>query len=205
MRGPPERKYGLRARTSWAGVCGVVSRDFLSSFVARVTIVRALSDRPSSDSGVVIARGRPLFCGAAALTTLAIALASGLKDVPGTWRWLSRQRSQFAHLSPQERAQEPGTAQLLPVDAFDFFRSKLRSGERYYLAVKGGTFITGVDRATAGRIFGRYYLLPAIQVDDPAKADTIFTVGVDPHTLGVPLGPVEKFPGGNYFEARVQR
>jgi hypothetical protein len=134
-----------------------------------------------------------------------IALASGLKELPGTWRWLSGQRSQFAHLSAQERAEEPGTAQLLPVDAFDFFRTELDKGDRYYLAVKRGTFSAGVDRATAGRIFGRFYLLPAVQVDAPANADVVLTVGIDPHSLGVRLGRVSKFPGGNYFAARVQR
>jgi hypothetical protein len=140
-----------------------------------------------------------------ALAALVIALVSGLKDLPGTWDWLSGQRDQFEHLSAAERAREPGTAQLLPVDAFDFFRSKLREGDRYYLAVTKGGFSTGVDRATAGRIFSRFYLLPAIQVDVPEKANVVLTVGVDPHTLGVPLERVEKFSGGNYFEARVRR
>jgi hypothetical protein len=65
-----------------------------------------------------------------------------------------RQRAQFDDLSAQERAQEPGTAQLLPVDAFDFFRTKLREGERYYLAVTPGRLHEGVDRAQAGRVFG---------------------------------------------------
>ena len=121
-----------------------------------------------------------------------------------TWDWLSSQHAQFAPLSAQERAQEPGTAQLLPVDAFDFFRSKLRDGDRYYIAAKRGGFETGVDRATASRIFARYYLLPAIQVDDPRNADIVFTVGVDPHSLGVGLARTEKFSGGNYFAARVR-
>jgi len=141
----------------------------------------------------------------AALAVLAVALASGLKELPGTWRWLSEQRSQFAHFTAQEREQEPGTAQLLPVDAFDFFRTKLSEGERYYLAVTPGGFTSGVDRAQAARIFGRFYLLPAVQVGTPQEAQVILTVGVDPHSLGVPLGPVEKFSGGNYFAARVQR
>jgi hypothetical protein len=141
----------------------------------------------------------------AAIAAAAVALASGLKDLPGTWRWLSRQRTQFAGLSAQERAQEPGTAQLLPVDAFDFFRSRLREGDRYYLAVERGGFSAGVDRATAGRIFGRFYLLPSVQVASPGKADVILTVGIDPRSLGVPLGRVEKFSGGNYFVARVRR
>jgi len=139
------------------------------------------------------------------LAALAIAVASGLKELPGTWDWLSGQRAQFETFSAQERAEEPGTAQFLPVDAFDFFRAGLRAGDRYYLAVTRGAFVTGVDRATAARIFGRFYLLPAIQVDGPQQADVVLTVGIDPHTLGVPLGPVEKFEGGNYFEARVRR
>jgi hypothetical protein len=158
-----------------------------------------------ADFSFVTGGGRISLCTAAALATLAIALVSGLKELPGTWRWLSGQRTQFATLSAQERAQEPGTAQLLPVDAFDFFRSKLRGGDRYYLAVRRGTFTAGVDRATAGRIFSRFYLLPAIQVDAPANADVVLTVGIDPHSLGVPLGPVAKFPSGNYFTARVER
>jgi hypothetical protein len=150
-------------------------------------------------------RARIALSTATALATLAVALVSGLEELPGTWRWLSVQRSQLAPLSAQERAQEPGTAQLLPVAAFDFFRSKLRGSDRYYLAVTRGTFTAGVDRATAGRIFGRFYLLPAIQVEAPADADVVLTVGIDPHSLGVPLGPIAKFSGGNYFAARVQR
>lgn len=142
---------------------------------------------------------------AAAIAALIVALASGLKDLPGTWDWLSGQRTQFESFSAEERAQEPGTAQFLPVDAFDFFRSRLGKGDRYYLAVTKGGFAAGVDRATAGRIFSRFYLLPSIQVDTPAKADVVLTVGVDPHSLGVPLGRVEKFSGGNYFVARVRR
>jgi hypothetical protein len=140
----------------------------------------------------------------AAVAALAIALASGVKDLPGTWDWLSGQRAQFAPLSAQERGQEPGTAQFLPVDAFDFFRAKLGDGDRYYLAVTKAGFTTGVDRGTAARIFGRFYLLPAIQVAAPAEADVVLTVGIDPHSLGLSLGQVAKYPGGNYFAARVQ-
>ena len=154
---------------------------------------------------VVSGRARTASSAAAAVAALVVALASGLKDLPGTWDWLSGQHAQFAALSADERAREPGTAQLLPVGAFDFFRGKLGDGDRYYLAVTRGGFSSGVDRATAARIFGRFYLLPAIQVDSPEKADVVLTVGIDPRSLGVSLGPISKFPGGNYFEARVRR
>jgi hypothetical protein len=154
---------------------------------------------------VVNGRARTASSAAAAVAALVVALASGLKELPGTWRWLSGQRTEFESFTASERMQEPGTAQLLPVDAFDFFGSKLHEGDRYYIAVRSGGFAAGVDRAQAGRIFSRFYLLPAIQVDSPAKADVVLTVGIDPHSLSVPLEPVAKFSGGNYFAARVQR
>jgi hypothetical protein len=141
---------------------------------------------------------------ALAATALLVALGSGINDFPVTWDWLSGQHAQFADLSPQERAREPGTAQLLPVDAFDFFRSKLHDGDRYYIAARRGGFQTGVDRATASRIFARYYLLPAVQVDAPEDADIVFTVGVDPKSLGVPLARAQKFSDGEYYVARVR-
>jgi len=140
---------------------------------------------------------------AAAAAALLVALASGIKDYGGTWDRLSRQRSEFASLSAGERAQEPGTAQLLPVDAFDFFRAHVRKGERYAIVVKPGSFQAGVDRPQATRIFARYYLLPAIQIADPARAEIVFTVGIDPHTLGIPFAAVDKFGGGAYYAARV--
>jgi hypothetical protein len=207
--GPPERKNGRRARTSSGNGCGLVSRCFVSSLVARSKSVRGGRDCSSSrGSGVswsdlTVVSGRAQAV--AAVGALAIALASGVKELPGSWRWLSGQRDQFEHLTAQERAQEPGTAQLLPVDAFDFFRSKLRERDRFYLAVRKGNFTAGVDRATAARIFGRFYLLPAILVDAPADADVVLTVGIDPRSLGVSLGPVAKFSGGNYFAARVRQ
>jgi hypothetical protein len=152
-----------------------------------------------------VVKGRARTAAAvAAVAALLLALASGINDLPVTWDWLSSQHAQFARLSPVERRQEPGTAQLLPVDAFDFFRSKLHDGDRYYIAAKPGGFQTGVDRATASRIFARYYLLPAVQVDDAADADIVFTVGVDPRSLGVRLAHTQKFSGGNYYASRVR-
>jgi hypothetical protein len=217
FNGPPERKDGRRARTSSGPGCGLVARSFVSSFVARSAIVRVKRHRPSiapcharsgprrADLSVVNGGARIALSAAAAVAALVIALASGVKELPGTWRWLSGQRNEFESMSDFQRAQEPGTAQLLPVDAFDFFHSKVGEGDTYFLAVRSGGFAAGVDRATAGRIFSRFYLLPAVQVDLPAKAAVVLTVGVDPHSLGVPLGPVSKFAGGNYFAARVKR
>lgn len=142
---------------------------------------------------------------AAVVVAFAAALVSGAKDYRATWDWLSGQRSQFAHFSATEQRQEPGVAQLLPVDAFEFFRSHLRKGDTYVVVARPKNFQTGVDAAQATRIFSRYYLLPAIQVADPAKADFVISVGLDPHTAGVPLARVWKFGGGQYFVGVVRR
>lgn len=142
---------------------------------------------------------------AAVVVAFAVALVSGAKDYRATWNWLSGQRAQFVHFSATERRQEPGVAQLLPVDAFEFFRSHLRKGDTYVVEAEPKGFQTGVDAAQATRIFSRYYLLPAIQVADPARADFVISVGLDPHSAGVPLARVWKFGGGQYFVGAVRK
>ena len=141
----------------------------------------------------------------AAAAALLVALGSGINDFPVTWDWLSSQHAQFAHLTPagaqrRSRARRNSSPSMRSTSS----GSKLHDGDRYYIAAKRGGFETGVDRATASRIFARYYLLPAIQVDAPGDADIVFTVGVDPKSLGVPLARVQKFAGGNYYAARVR-
>ena len=69
--------------------------------------------------------------------------------------------------------------------------------------VKPGSFEAGVDRPQAARLFARYYLLPATQVADVSRAQIVFTVGIDPRTLGVRLGKIDKFSGGAYYAAPV--
>jgi hypothetical protein len=142
---------------------------------------------------------------AAVVIAFAVALLSGAKDYRATWHWLSGQRAQFVHFSETERRQEPGVAQLLPVDAFEFFRSHLGKGDRYVVEAEPKGFQTGVDAAQATRIFSRYYLLPAIQVVDPARADFVISVGLDPHVAGVPLARVWKFGGGQYYVGAVRK
>ena len=142
---------------------------------------------------------------AAVVVAFAVALVSGAKDYRATWHWLRGQRAQFVHFSATERRQEPGVAQLLPVDAFEFFRSHLRKGDEYVVEAQPKGFQTGVDAAQATRIFSRYYLLPAIQVADPANADFVISVGLDPHSAGVPLTRVWKFGGGQYFVGAVRK
>jgi hypothetical protein len=136
---------------------------------------------------------------------LALALVSSAWRFWPTWDYLSKQRSQFGGFSALDRRQEPGYANALPVDAFEFFRAHLQRGDRYYVAATPGGYIPGVDRPTALRTFARYYLLPAIQVEQPQLADAVLTVGVLPDSLGVPVEGTAQDGSSPFYFARVRR
>lgn len=136
---------------------------------------------------------------------LVCAVASTAWTFGPTWRWLSTQRSTYAHDSALDRFEATGYGNALPVAGYEFFRGRLRSGERYYLAAAPGAYIGGVDRRTGLATFARYFLLPAIQVGDPKQADAIVSVGVDPATLGLTYSRVVQSPDGPFWYAQVQR
>ena len=136
---------------------------------------------------------------------VACAVASAAWTFGPTWRWLSAQHRQYAGDSAFDRQKATGYAYGLPVIAFEFFRSRLRPGDRYYVAAAPGSFIAGVDKRTGLATFARWYLLPAIQVGDAHRADTIVSVGVDPATLGLTYSEVVQSPDGPFWFARVQR
>ena len=119
-----------------------------------------------------------------------IALVSGLNDAAGNVGLALGPAEAVRASRPRKRARRsPGPRSSCPsTRSTSFARASARATATTSPSGDGG-FAAGVDRATAGRIFSRFYLLPAIQVDTPAKADVVLTVGVDPHSLGVPLGP----------------
>ena len=122
---------------------------------------------------------------AGAVLCAALALASAAVTLPDTWRWLADQRSDLADLSPVDRVQAPGFNNRLPVGAFDFFRANVRRGDRVYVLAREGTTVRGVDFPTGARTFARYYLLPAIVVEDPRAATVVVAIGRDPNELGL--------------------
>jgi hypothetical protein len=122
---------------------------------------------------------------AGAALCAALALASAAVTLPDTWRWLADQRSDLADLSPVDRVQAPGFNNRLPVGAFDFFRANVRRGDRVYVLAREGTTVRGVDFPTGARTFARYYLLPAIVVEDPGDATVVVAIGRDPKELGL--------------------
>lgn len=134
----------------------------------------------------------------------ALALASSALTLPDTWRWLSDQRAELEELTPVDRVQAPGFNNRLPVGAFDFFRANVRRGDRVYVHARPGTSVRGVDFPTAARTFARYYLLPAIVVNDPRDATVVAAIGADPRTLGLEYRTVLREDGGAFTVARVR-
>jgi hypothetical protein len=134
----------------------------------------------------------------------ATALASTLKTYPESWRFLNREHAQFSGYTAQDRLEAAAYANGIPIDAFNFFRSHLRRGDRFYVnAPPSASFTPGVDRSAALQTFGRYYLLPAIAVTTPAQATVVLSVGEDPKTLGIVFGGVVQDGSNPFWVARV--
>jgi hypothetical protein len=142
--------------------------------------------------------------GAAAGLCAAIALLSAALTLPDTWRWLSEQRSDSEDLSAIDRFQASGFGNRLPVGGFDFFRAHVRRGDLVFVHARPGSSARGVDFPTAARTFARYYLLPAIVVDDPREATVVVAVGRDPRELGLRYASVLEEDGGSFVVARVR-
>jgi hypothetical protein len=142
---------------------------------------------------------------AAVAVFLATAAFSTGRTLADTWRFLADQRESYADLTAAEPNIVPEFQTLLPVSAVNFFSSRMRRGDRFYVQAAAGSFIAGVDYPTAVRTFARFQLLPAVLVRDPAEADVVLAIGTDPADLGVLVGKVERSPDGRYAFARVER
>jgi hypothetical protein len=136
---------------------------------------------------------------------LALAAVSTGRTFDKTWDFLSGQRESYAELTAAEPNIVPEFQTLLPVDAVNFFSSRMRRSDRFFVYAEDGPFIAGVDYPTAVRTFARFQLLPAVHVRNPNEADVVLAIGADPVGAGVPLGDVERSPDGRYTFARVER
>lgn len=140
----------------------------------------------------------------AATVCAVIAFVSSALTLPDTWTWLSQQRSEFDDLTPTDRLQAAGFNGRLPVGGFDFFRANVYRGDSIYVHARPGASVLGVDFPTAARLFARYYLLPAIVVDDPRRATVVVAVGRDPSELGLKYKAVIRADGGAFVVARIR-
>jgi len=147
----------------------------------------------------------PLTARAAAVALfLAVAIFSVLNTYRFSWAVMYSDRITYDNLTPVERVHAPGDRIPLRMDIFDWYRDHLQPGDRYFLQVKPGD-LGSVDYPTAVRTFGRFYLLPAVLVDDPLHATVILSWDDDPHALGLPYTRVDRAGRQLVWAARLDR
>jgi hypothetical protein len=142
---------------------------------------------------------------AAVACFLALAAVSIGRTIGDAWSFLGNQRESYADLTRDAPNIVPEFQALLPVSVTNFFSSRMRRGDRFYLQAAEGPFIAGVDYPTAVRTFARFELLPAVAVPDPSQADVVLSVGADPRELGLRYSRIDRDPERRYAVARVQR
>jgi len=136
---------------------------------------------------------------------LVVALASTVSTLPGTWRDLSRQREAYAGLSAQGREHAFGDAMPLPMQVFDFYRARLRPGDRYYLQVQQTGFGRFLDLPAAVSSVARFYLLPAIYERNLDDANVVLSFGADPSLLHLRFRSQERAGKQSIFVSRLFR
>lgn len=132
-----------------------------------------------------------------------VALVSAAITFPHSWSWATDQQSSFEGLTSPELVFK--YQQIFPGEAVAFVAARVRPKETYYVLSREGTVFAGVDYPTAVRTFTRYALLPAVQVQDSAKADYVIGVGADPGKLGLTYSKVEWDERDGVAVAKVAR
>jgi hypothetical protein len=133
----------------------------------------------------------------------AVAALSGVLHIDEGWDGLGNGRARDAALSSSGRARAPIDALPLPSNVFDFYRDRLRRGDRYYLQVLESGFGPFADLPTAVATVGRFYLLPAVQVATLAEANVVLSWEADPGLLGVRFSEQHRAGLQLFFVSRI--
>ena len=142
---------------------------------------------------------------AASLLVIAVAALSGVLHIREDWQRLGNGRARDAALSRSERARTPIDALPLPSNVFDFYRDRLRPGDRYYLQVLESGFGPFADLPTIVATVSRFYFLPAAQVATLAEANVVLSWEADPGLLGVRFSEQHRAGLQLFFVSRIAR
>jgi hypothetical protein len=131
-----------------------------------------------------------------------VALVSVLEFYVPTWNFMYSERITWDDVPALERARAPARELGLPPDLFEFYRDRLRRGDRYYFHVIQEPYGTA-DLPTTVKAYGRYFFLPAILVDDPQEATVVLGWRLNPNDLGLPYESFEQAGDQPHYVARV--
>jgi hypothetical protein len=121
----------------------------------------------------------------AATATCVVAAASTLTSFDRIWDQLREERARDEALTEVERERAPIRAIPLTVEVFEFWSAFLRPGDRVYFHVLESGFSDFVDLPTVVAASGRFWLLPAVQVEDLDDATVVVSWERDPNDLDV--------------------
>jgi hypothetical protein len=139
----------------------------------------------------------------ATLLLVACAALSGVRHAPESWERLGDGRARDAPLSANERVHAPIDALPLPSNVFDFYRDRLRRGDRYYLQVLPSGFGPFADLPTVVATVARFYLLPAVQVATLEEANVVLSWEADPGLLGIRFAEQHRAGLQLFFVSRI--
>jgi hypothetical protein len=106
-----------------------------------------------------------------------------VSGVPHSLRVLDSEHRRFAGMTDAERDQAFGLLIPTRMDIFDFYRRLIRPDDRFFVQVEDEAFGRFAGKATVVRSVARYYLAPAIEVEDPDDATVVLSYDTDPALL----------------------
>ena len=130
---------------------------------------------------------------------------TAVRELTPTIHRMQDERGAFAGLTPSEREVAFGERIPLRMDPFDFYRSYLRPGDRYWVQVAATPFGSFADKATVVRTVGRLALVPAVEVARPEDAEVILSWDSDPGLLPYRYSEQHRAGAQLIFVSRVQR
>ena len=140
----------------------------------------------------------------AAAATCAVGGISILTSYGTIWALLADERARDEALSGPERERGPLTALPLPAEVFDYYRAFLRPDDRVYFHVLESGFGV-VDLPTVVAAAGRFWLLPAVQVEDVDDATVVVSWERDPAELGLRFSEQHRAGQQLFFVSRIAR
>jgi hypothetical protein len=127
-----------------------------------------------------------LVVAALGAVALLLAITSAVRAGPHAWRTLGTEHRTYSGYTSAEDRHAFLSALRVDTQAFDFFASHLRKGDRFFLQVPVGTD-ENIDELGAAEAASSFYLLPAVRTTDARDATVVLSYDADPRTLGIRL------------------
>lgn len=141
----------------------------------------------------------------AAAATCVVATASALTSFDRIWTQLRQDRDRDEALTEVERERAPIRAIPLTVEVLEYWSAFLRPGDRVYFHVLESGFSSFVDLPTVVAASGRFWLLPAVQVEDLDDATVVVSWERDPNELDALYSEQHQAGQQRFYVSRILR